>query len=100
MFHKKEVGARWVCQEVEETEHPSSNVRTPCVADDVGPCGKLHDESDEIQERRNTSVEQLRQNPVDRQIQHLPDTEQIDETPKDGCDERCDDHEQEPVGST
>lgn len=40
-----------------------------------------------------------RQNPVDGQIQHLPNAEQIDEAPEDGGDERGNDDKQEPVGA-
>lgn len=40
-----------------------------------------------------------RQDPVDGQIQHLADAQQVHEAPEDGRDERGDHDEQEPVGS-
>lgn len=99
MLHVQEVRARRVRQEVEQTKHSRSNVGTPAVTDDAGPGGQLHDERDKVQERRNAGVQQLRQDPVDGQIQHLADPEQVHEAPEDGRDERGDHDEQEPVGS-
>lgn len=40
-----------------------------------------------------------RQDPVDGQIQHLADAQQVYEAPEDGRDERGNHDEQEPVGS-
>lgn len=99
MLHVQEVGARRVRQKVEQTKHPSSNIGTSSVADDVRPRCQLHNERNKVQERRKPGVEQFRQDPVDGQIQHFSDAQQVHEAPQDGCDERGDHDEQEPVGS-
>lgn len=99
MLYIQEVGACRVRQKVEQSKHPRSNVGTSSVTDDVGPRGQLHDERDKVQERRDASVKQFRQDPVDGQIQHLADAQQVYEAPEDGRDERGNHDEQEPVGS-
>lgn len=100
MLHVQEVSARGIRQKVEQTKHPRGNVGTSAVTDDVGPRGQLHDERDKVQKRCETSVDKFRQDPVDGQIQHLTDAQQVHEAPQDGRNERGDHDEQEPVGST
>lgn len=97
VFHVEEVGSRRVRQEVEQTEYPRSNIRTPIVTVQVRPRCQLHNKRNEVQERRNARIYQFRQNPVDWQIQYFPNAEQVHETPQDGGNEWCDHDEQKPV---
>lgn len=73
------------------------NVGAAVGMEDVRPAGQLHNERNEVQHRRDAGVQALGQDPVDGDVQHLADAQQIDERPQQRGNERGDDHEQEPV---
>lgn len=87
---------------IDQCPHPSGNVRAARQNDGRvrRPGGQLHDERNEVQQRGDGAVQELGENPVDGQIEHLTDAEQIDEHPQQRRNERGDDDEEEPVRGT
>lgn len=61
------------------------------------PGGQLHDHRNEVKQSRDAGVDELCQNPVDGEVQHLTNAQQIDERPQQRGNERGDGHEEEPV---
>lgn len=57
----------------------------------------MHDDGNDIEERRETGVHQLRELPVDGERDGVPEREEVDEAPEGGGHERRHHHEEEPV---
>lgn len=94
----QEVCSRSIGQCVEQTKYSCSNVAIP--DGDVVGCRvyrQLHNEGDQIQHSGHTCVQQLRQDPIDGELERLSDGEEVDEDPDECCDEADDGHEEEPV---
>lgn len=88
-------GANCIGQHVEHAKHPCGDVSLWSRPDTA----ELHNDGNEIEQSGNGGIEQLREKPVNREVDGTFKVEEVDEAPNGGCDKGCHHHKQEPVSA-